>query len=187
MRQINVILPVPLASYRPYALLENGESKSLSLKSPADYKLYDMAANIYKNKISSYTLHSRQALVNDQLHIFGGYDDENRIARLDGCMMTELPVRLIYSYSYSHAALSVKTGDKAIICFDEVNDQNCEWSKIGSLSKAVEYPSAINLGNSVFVFPGYTADEKSSAAMIFAFLGYESSVQKISLGKGSSC
>ncbi|CBY23667.1 unnamed protein product [Oikopleura dioica] len=60
-----------------------------------------------------------QALVNGKMHIFGGESDGKKIARLDDCSLNELPARLYKSREYSHSALSIENGRKALICFGD--------------------------------------------------------------------
>ena len=45
---------------------------------------------------------------------------------LDGCKFRQLSVQLAGEYYYSHAALTLKDGDKAIVCFDLVTKMRCE-------------------------------------------------------------
>merc|ERR1712127_1176015 len=64
-----------------------------------------------------YTHYAAHALVNGELHIFGGYSDGFKIARLDGCSWNELPARLNEERTEDHAALSIENGQKALVCF----------------------------------------------------------------------
>ena len=45
---------------------------------------------------------------------------------LDGCKFKALSVRLSEGYNYGHAALTLKGGDKAIVCFDDELKMRCE-------------------------------------------------------------
>ncbi|CBY13574.1 unnamed protein product [Oikopleura dioica] len=64
-----------------------------------------------------YARNAAYALVNGKLHIFGGYYDNTKIARLDDCTLNELTVRLNQERYFGHAALSIENGEKALICF----------------------------------------------------------------------
>ncbi|CBY14696.1 unnamed protein product, partial [Oikopleura dioica] len=66
---------------------------------------------------NNYADYAAYALVNGKLHIFGGYYDGTKIARLDDCTLNELTVRLNDQRYSGHAALSIENGKKAIICF----------------------------------------------------------------------
>ncbi|CBY15373.1 unnamed protein product [Oikopleura dioica] len=66
---------------------------------------------------NNYTRSSAHALVNGKMHIFGGYFDRTKIARLDDCSLNELTVRLNEERNDGHAALSIEDGEKALICF----------------------------------------------------------------------
>ncbi|CBY11676.1 unnamed protein product, partial [Oikopleura dioica] len=66
---------------------------------------------------NNYAENAAHALVNGKLHIFGGYSDGTKIARLDDCTLNELTVRLNEERKYGHAALSIENGKKALICF----------------------------------------------------------------------
>jgi len=57
------------------------------------------------------------ALVNGELHIFGGVSDGYKISRLDGCSFDELPARLHGKRKIGHAAVSTEKGQKALVCF----------------------------------------------------------------------
>ncbi|CBY11761.1 unnamed protein product [Oikopleura dioica] len=64
-----------------------------------------------------YARNAAYALVNGKLHIFGGYYDWTKIARLDDCTLNELTVRLNEERYVGHAALSMENGKKVLICF----------------------------------------------------------------------
>jgi len=70
------------------------------------------------------------ALVNGELHVFGGWTDGYRIARLDGCSLNELPARLNEERQADHAAVSIENGQKALVCFGNVGSgdtrKSCE-------------------------------------------------------------
>jgi len=66
---------------------------------------------------NDYTMDAAHALVNGELHIFGGYSDTYKIARLDGCSLNELPARLNGQRTSGHAAVSFENGQKALVCF----------------------------------------------------------------------
>ncbi|CBY14988.1 unnamed protein product, partial [Oikopleura dioica] len=66
---------------------------------------------------NNYAYHAAHALVNGKMHIFGGYYDYTKIARLDDCTLNELTVRLNEERYSGHAALSIEKGKKALICF----------------------------------------------------------------------
>ncbi|CBY13668.1 unnamed protein product [Oikopleura dioica] len=73
-----------------------------------------------------YAWNAVHALVNGKLHIFGGYTDSKKIARLDDCSLNELTVRLYEDRNSGHAALSIENGEKALICFGESGEKTCE-------------------------------------------------------------
>ncbi|CAG5104816.1 Oidioi.mRNA.OKI2018_I69.chr1.g1569.t1.cds [Oikopleura dioica] len=98
-------------------------------------------------------MNSRHALVNDYVHIFGGFYNPLGISRLDGCQFTKLSIELIFSYSSDHAALTVDEGSKALICFVWRLMKN-EWSIAGVLSEAMHHTSALLLDRSIIIFPG---------------------------------
>jgi len=66
---------------------------------------------------NNYATQAAHALVNGKMHIFGGYYDNTKIARLDDCTFNELTVRLNEEREAGHAALSIENGKKALICF----------------------------------------------------------------------
>jgi len=66
---------------------------------------------------NNYAHYAAHALVNGKLHIFGGWSDDRKIARLDDCSLTQLTVRLKEERFAGHAAVSIENGQKALICF----------------------------------------------------------------------
>jgi len=80
--------------------------------------------NAPKN-LDDYTDYARSAVVADQLYIFGGNDVSGRkIARLDTCTFVQLSVTLNHDFWYSHAALPIESGSKALICFGSTSPGN---------------------------------------------------------------
>ncbi|CBY31062.1 unnamed protein product [Oikopleura dioica] len=75
---------------------------------------------------NDFTENAKHALVNGQLHIFGGYTDERKIAKLDGCAFTELSARLNVDRDTFSEALSIQFGSQALICFNIANSKSCE-------------------------------------------------------------
>ncbi|CBY15372.1 unnamed protein product, partial [Oikopleura dioica] len=77
---------------------------------------------------NNYAYEAAHALVNGKLHIFGGYPDFTKIARLDDCTLNELTVRLNEERDGGQAALSIENGRKALICFGPSGDnrKTCE-------------------------------------------------------------
>ncbi|CBY15974.1 unnamed protein product, partial [Oikopleura dioica] len=77
---------------------------------------------------NDYARYAAYALVNGKLHIFGGYSDFTKIARLDDCTLNELTVRLNEERYSGHAALSIENGKKALICFGDSGEirKTCE-------------------------------------------------------------
>ncbi|CBY14472.1 unnamed protein product [Oikopleura dioica] len=71
---------------------------------------------------NNYAYDAAHALVNGKLHIFGGYSNGRKIARLDDCTLNQLTVRLNEQRSDGHAALSIEDGEKALICFGYSGD-----------------------------------------------------------------
>ncbi|CBY41523.1 unnamed protein product [Oikopleura dioica] len=61
---------------------------------------------------NNYANEAAHALVNGKLHIFGGWYDDRKIARLDDCTLNKLTVRLNEQRKYGHAALSIENGTK---------------------------------------------------------------------------
>merc|ERR1712127_758454 len=64
-----------------------------------------------------YTQNAAHALMNGELHIFGGYSDGYKIARLDGCTWRQLFASLNEERTEDHAALSIENGQKVLVCF----------------------------------------------------------------------
>ncbi|CBY14471.1 unnamed protein product [Oikopleura dioica] len=77
---------------------------------------------------NNYAENAAYALVNGKLHIFGGWSDPTKIARLDDCTLNELTVRLNEERRSGHAALSIENGEKALICFGDSSEvrKTCE-------------------------------------------------------------
>jgi len=77
---------------------------------------------------NNYASNAAFALVNGEPHIFGGGSDNYKIARLDGCSFTELPARLNEARFAGHAAVSTENGQKALVCFGNLEDirKTCE-------------------------------------------------------------
>ncbi|CBY14280.1 unnamed protein product [Oikopleura dioica] len=77
---------------------------------------------------NDYADYAAYALVNGKLHIFGGWSDRTKIARLDDCTLNELTSRLNEERVFGHAALSIENGKKAMICFGDSDDirKTCE-------------------------------------------------------------
>jgi len=74
---------------------------------------------------SDFSLDAKFALVNGELHIFGGYDEHKKIGRLDGCTFIKLSVELNEPIHSSASAVSIDHGRKALICFGFYL-KNCE-------------------------------------------------------------
>jgi len=76
---------------------------------------------------NGYTSVAKHALVNGEIHIFGGAEDLYRISKLDGCSFTELSQRLDDARDHGSAALSIESGSAALICFNSVGlTKSCE-------------------------------------------------------------
>ncbi|CBY15826.1 unnamed protein product [Oikopleura dioica] len=96
------ILVIPFYVDGSYLQSGDGSSQiSATINAPDNYYAEDAA----------------HALVNGKLHIFGGYINGTKIARLDDCTLNELTVRLNEQRSSGHAALSIENGKKVLICF----------------------------------------------------------------------
>ncbi|CBY14235.1 unnamed protein product [Oikopleura dioica] len=96
------ILVIPSSVDESYLQSGDGSSQiSATINAPDNY----------------YAYYAAHALVNGKLHIFGGYYDGTKIARLDDCTLNELTVPLNEERKYGHAALSIENGEKALICF----------------------------------------------------------------------
>jgi len=77
---------------------------------------------------NNYANEAAFALVKGELHIFGGYSDGYKIARLDGCSFKELPARLNEERRAGHAAVSTENGQKALVCFGPYNSGDTKKS-----------------------------------------------------------
>jgi hypothetical protein len=77
---------------------------------------------------NDYLKNAAHALINGELHVFGGSSDSYKIARLDGCSWTELAARLNEEREWGHAAVSIENGQKALVCFGFLDDirKSCE-------------------------------------------------------------
>ncbi|CBY31067.1 unnamed protein product [Oikopleura dioica] len=75
---------------------------------------------------NDYTRNAKHALVNGQLHIFGGSTDNRKIAKLIGCAFTQLSARLNVDRDYHSEALSIQSGSQALVCFNSANSKSCE-------------------------------------------------------------
>jgi len=74
---------------------------------------------------NSYTNSAKHALVNGQVHIFGGDTDNRKIAKLDGCAFVELSARLSIDRDWLSEALSIESGSQALVCFNYYS-KTCE-------------------------------------------------------------
>ncbi|CBY42373.1 unnamed protein product, partial [Oikopleura dioica] len=107
------ILVIPNPVDKSYLQSGDGSSQiSATINAPENNYAYDAA----------------HALVNGKLHIFGGFSDYTKIARLDDCTLNELTVRLNEERYRGHAALSIENGKKVLICFGRSGDirKTCE-------------------------------------------------------------
>jgi len=68
-----------------------------------------------------YAFDAAHALVNGELHIFGGHEGK-KIARLDGCSLKKLPAVLNEERYMGHVAVSTENGQKALVCFGSFGD-----------------------------------------------------------------
>ncbi|CBY31065.1 unnamed protein product [Oikopleura dioica] len=75
---------------------------------------------------NDYTEYAKHALVKGELHIFGGYTDRRKIAKLNGCALTELSARLNVDRDQHSEALSIQSGSQALICFNYAKSKSCE-------------------------------------------------------------
>ncbi|CBY11695.1 unnamed protein product [Oikopleura dioica] len=75
---------------------------------------------------NDYTAYAKHALVNGQLHIFGGNTDKRKIAKLNGCAFVELSARLNVDRDQHSEALSIQSGSQALICFNYAESKSCE-------------------------------------------------------------
>ena len=75
-----------------YLISQDGSSKKTpSINAPSD----------------DYTKYSVYAVFSDALHIFGGASDPRKIAKLEDCVFSELPIRTSFNVSYGGAALAI--------------------------------------------------------------------------------
>jgi len=75
---------------------------------------------------NEYTSGSTSAMVNGRFYIFGGWGDQKKIARLDGCEFIELAAKLNEDSSTSGAAISAYSGTRALICFGPGTGASCQ-------------------------------------------------------------
>ncbi|CBY12720.1 unnamed protein product [Oikopleura dioica] len=75
---------------------------------------------------NDYTRYAKHALVNGEVHIFGGSTDYKRIAKLIGCAFVELSVRLNVDRDWHDEALSIQSGSQALLCFNYAGSKSCE-------------------------------------------------------------
>ncbi|CBY11692.1 unnamed protein product [Oikopleura dioica] len=75
---------------------------------------------------NDYTANAKHALVNGQVHIFGGTTDNRKIAKLNGCAFVELSARLNVDRDSGTEALSIQSGSQALICFNSAGSKSCE-------------------------------------------------------------
>ncbi|CBY32661.1 unnamed protein product [Oikopleura dioica] len=75
---------------------------------------------------NDYTTVAKHALVNGQVHIFGGSTDNRKIAKLNGCAFVELSARLNVDRDQHSEALSIQSGSQALICFNSADSKSCE-------------------------------------------------------------
>ncbi|CBY43178.1 unnamed protein product, partial [Oikopleura dioica] len=107
------ILVIPYRVDRSYMQSSDGSSQiSATINAPGNY----------------YANYAAYALLNEKLHIFGGWPDFTKIARLDDCTFNELTVRLNEEREAGHAAMSIENGKKVLICFGDSGDirKTCE-------------------------------------------------------------
>ncbi|CBY15293.1 unnamed protein product [Oikopleura dioica] len=110
---------------------------------------------------NNYANDAAHAIVNGKLHIFGGYYDRTKIARLDDCTLNELTVRLNEQRKYGHAALSIENGTKALICFGWSGDipetlSATGWTALPNHPKRISAHSLVGLENhSMLLIGGY--------------------------------
>ena len=107
-----------------------------------------------KNK-NNYASNARSAVVAGQLYLFGGEIGDYRkvsffffqnliryffkIARLDGCAIVELSVKLNYDFAFDHAVLATENGSKGgfsrfflsnLIIFQSAHLLRNRWEKL---------------------------------------------------------
>ncbi|CBY11691.1 unnamed protein product [Oikopleura dioica] len=76
---------------------------------------------------NDYTSGAKHALVNGEVHIFGGDTDNRKIAKLNGCAFVELSARLNVDRDAYSEALSIQSGSQALICFNYAqSSKSCE-------------------------------------------------------------
>jgi len=84
---------------------------------------------------NDYTRYAKHALVNGEVHIFGGYTDLRKIAKLNGCAFVELSARVLrksiaarlnVDRDYHSEALSIESGSQALVCFNNAGSKSCE-------------------------------------------------------------
>jgi len=78
------------------------------------------------------------------LYAFGGTQDNKKIARLDGCILTEISWRLRLNEvrDVGHAAVSFDNGQKALICFANGGDSRRTCEVFDGSSSVLTYATA---------------------------------------------
>ncbi|CAG5101939.1 Oidioi.mRNA.OKI2018_I69.chr1.g69.t1.cds [Oikopleura dioica] len=108
-----ILLPQMADSYR---ISGDGKTKtSVTIDAPTD----------------NYAFKRMHAIIKGDLYIFGGplsTGSYRKIARMDGCSITETIFETLNGYTYRSASLAIDNGEKALICFPvgNVNGQECE-------------------------------------------------------------
>ncbi|CAG5104751.1 Oidioi.mRNA.OKI2018_I69.chr1.g1505.t1.cds [Oikopleura dioica] len=75
---------------------------------------------------SDYVFGSAFAVMQGEMYIFGGIEDNHKIAKIENCAFNELSVRLRYRITDKSAAIDTDNGERALICFDVVGWDSCE-------------------------------------------------------------
>ena len=105
------ILPASYELHHPYALFGEG-SKQAGIEI--------LAPPSFFGSIGEFVDQTANALINDQLHIFGGFFGPRKIARLDECQFFQLKTILKNDFSAGSAAISTDGGSRGRIISEQL-------------------------------------------------------------------
>ncbi|CAG5109737.1 Oidioi.mRNA.OKI2018_I69.chr2.g4235.t2.cds [Oikopleura dioica] len=110
------ILVFPSYMADAYTISSSGQMTDVSVSAPS---------TIDSNTINfaEYTGGSHFAVVRGEMYVFGGgygMESNQKIAMLNGCEFTELPVKFTFYYGAESAALAIDGGMQALVCFDTI-------------------------------------------------------------------
>ena len=102
-----------IKSYANILVILNDLSASYVINGDGS-KFSDVQINTTSNISPDYSFASgaKSAVVQGKLHLFGGWRNNRRIARLEGCTLVEQQMQLTFLANEFHAALSIDDGSK---------------------------------------------------------------------------